>query len=122
MSYSSLTRCLARVLGRPHAHKHSVTRDMVVGLVALLCSNPTDLLAFRNKNAAAPLTIGCMRPAEGAAALSCDLVYNSDYNAGLRQYLGCTTLHCLMRKQDQDRKGHQMSFGVAADPQLVINY
>ncbi len=41
MSYSRLTRCLARVLGRPHAHKQGVTRDMVF---ALLRSNPTDLL------------------------------------------------------------------------------
>jgi hypothetical protein len=96
-----------------------VTRDMVV---SLLRSNPPDLLAFRNKNATVTLTIGCMRPAEGAAALTCDLVYNSDYDAGLRQYLGCSTLHCLMRKQDQERKGHQMRFGVATDPQLDINY
>ena len=63
-----------------------------------------------------------MRPSEGAAALSCDLVYNSDYDAGLSQYLGCTTLHCLNRKQDQERKGHQMRFGVATDDQLDINY
>ena len=119
MSYSRLTRCLARVLGRPHDHKMGVTRDMVV---SLLRANPPDLLAFRNKNATVTLTIGCMRPAEGAAALSCDLVFNSDYDAGLRQYLGCTTLHCLMRKQDQERKGHQMRFGVATDPQLDINY
>ncbi len=63
-----------------------------------------------------------MRPAEGAAALPCDLDYNSDYNAGPHQHLGCTTLHCLTRKQDQERKGHQMRFGVATDPQLDVNY
>ena len=63
-----------------------ITRDMVV---SLLRSNSPDLLAFRNKNATVTLTIGCMRPSEGAAALSCDLVFNSDYyDAGLRQYLG----------------------------------
>ena len=70
MSYSRLVRCLARVLGRPHSHKMGITRDMVV---SLLCSNPPDLLAFRNKNAPATLTIGCMHPSKGAAALSCDL-------------------------------------------------
>jgi hypothetical protein len=83
LSYSRLTRCLARVLDRPNNFKQGVTRDMVV---ALLRSNPVDLVAFRNKNAVKTLTIGCMRPAEGAAALTCELVFDSDYNAGLRQY------------------------------------
>jgi hypothetical protein len=118
-AYSRLIRCLARMLGRPHAHKQGITLDMVV---SLLRSNPPDLLAFRNKAATVTLTVGCMRPAEGAAALTCNLVFNSDYYAGLRQYLGCTTLHTLTRKQDQERKGHQMRFGVATDPQLDINY
>ena len=36
--------------------------------------------------------------------------------------MGCTTLHCLTRKQDQERKGHQMRFGVATDPQLDVNF
>ncbi len=55
-------------------------------MVALLCSTPIDLVAFRNKNAINTLTIRCMRPAEGAAALTCELIFNSDYNAGLREY------------------------------------
>ena len=97
-SYTRLTGCLARILGRPHNHKMGVTRDMVV---SLLRSTPTDLLAFRNKNAVNTLTIGCMRPAEGAAALTCELVFDSDYLAGLHQYRNCATLHCLMRKNDQ---------------------
>ncbi len=68
-------------------------------VVSLLRSNPPDLLAFRNKTATITLIVGCMRPAEGAAALTCDLVFNSDYDAGLRQYfkLGCFTLHTLTR-------------------------
>ncbi len=57
MSYTRLTSCLARVLGRLHNHKMGITRDMVV---SLLRSTPTDLLAFRNKNAVNTLTIGCM--------------------------------------------------------------
>ncbi len=73
MSYTRLTCCLARVLSRPHNHKMGVTRDMVV---FLLCSTPTDLLAFSNKNAVNTLTTGCMLPAEGAAALTCELVFN----------------------------------------------
>jgi hypothetical protein len=119
LSYSRLTRCLARVLGRPHSFKQGVTRDMVV---ALLRSRPADLVAFRNKNAANTLTIGCMRPAEGAAALTCELIFDHDFNAGLRQYKGCATLRCLMRKNDQERKGHQMRFGVSADPELDLLY
>ncbi len=75
-------------------------------------------MAFHNKNAVNTLTIGCMRPAEGSAALTCELVFDSDYNAGLRQYKGCATLQCLMRKNDQERKGHQMRFGT--DPQLDL--
>ncbi len=59
LSYSRLTRCLARVLGRPHSFKQGITRDMVV---ALLRSRPADLVAFRNKNAVNTLTIGCMLP------------------------------------------------------------
>jgi hypothetical protein len=61
MSYTRLTGCLARVLGRPHNHKMGVTRDMVVSdQVSLLRSTLTNLLAFRNKNAVNTLTIGCM--------------------------------------------------------------
>ena len=118
-SYSRLTRCLARVLGRTHDHKRGITRDMVV---TSLRSSPPDLLAFRNKNALCTLTIGCMRPSEGAAALTCELEFNADYNAGLTQYRDCSTLHCLMRKNDQERKGHQMRFGVSSDPALDINF
>jgi hypothetical protein len=61
-----------------------------------------------------------MRPAEGAAALTCKLVFDHDYNAGLRQYKGCATLRCLMRKNDQERKGHQMRFWVSTDPELDL--
>ena len=119
MSYTRLTGCLARILGRPHNHKMGITRDMVI---SLLRSTPTDLLAFRNKNAVNTLTIGCMRPAEGAAALTCELVFDSDYLAGLHQYRHCATLHCLMRKNDQERKGHHMRFGVSTDPDLDLPF
>jgi hypothetical protein len=96
-----------------------VTRDMVV---SLLRSTPTDLLAFRNKNVVNTLTIGCMLPAEGAAALTCELVFNSDYRTGLHQYRNCATLHCLMHKNDQEWKGHQMRFGVSTYPALVLPF
>jgi hypothetical protein len=119
LGYTRLARCLARVLGRPHNHKRRITRDMVV---SLLRASPPNLVSFRNKLATSTLTIGCMRPAEGAAALTCDLVFDSDFNMGLTQFCGCTTLHCLMRKQDQERKGHQMRFGTSLDPQLDINF
>jgi hypothetical protein len=62
-----------------------ITRDMVVQLLRLL---PTTLVAFRNHLVTCTLTIGCMRPSEGAMAQSCELVYNSDYNLGLLQYQG----------------------------------
>jgi hypothetical protein len=118
-SYSRLTRCLARVLGRPHAPKPGITRDMVV---ALLRSNPTDLFASSNKNATVTLTISCMRPAGGAAALSCDLDYNSEYNAGLHHHLGCTTLNRLERKTGPGTQGPPDALGVATDPQLDVNH
>ena len=91
-------------------------------VVALLRSHPPNLLAFRNKNAVCTLTVGCMRPSEGAASLTCKLEFNADFNAGLAQYRGCSTLHCLMRKNDQERKGHQMRFGVSTDPALDIPF
>jgi hypothetical protein len=74
------------------------------------------------KNAVNTLTIGCMRPAEGAATLTCELVFDSDYLAGLRQYRNCATLHCLMRKNDQERKGHHMRFRVSADPDFDLPF
>ncbi len=80
MSYTRLNRCLARVFGQPHSHKRGVTCDTVV---TLLCSVPMELLAFLNKNVVNTLTIGCMRQAEGAAFLTCYLVFSSDYKTGL---------------------------------------
>jgi hypothetical protein len=119
-SYSRLTRCLAHVLGRPHAPKPDFTRDMVV---ALLRSNPTDLFASNNRNAIVTLTISCMRPAGGgAAALSCDLDYNSDYNAGLHQHLCCTKPHLLMRKTGPGTQGPPDALGMATDQQLDVNH
>jgi hypothetical protein len=63
-----------------------------------------------------------MRTAEGAAALICELVFNSDYRTCLRQYSNCATLHCFMRKNDQEWNGHQMHFGVSADPYLDLPF
>jgi hypothetical protein len=76
-------------------------------VVSLLRSTLMDLLAFRSKNVVNTLTIGCMQPAdsEGAAALTCELVFNSDYQTGLNHH-NCAT-HCLMCKNNQERKGHQ---------------
>jgi hypothetical protein len=117
--YHRLTQCLARILGRPHNRKMGVTRDMVAQLLRL---QPTNLVAFRNHLVTCTLTIGCMRPSEGAMAQTCDLAYNSDYNLGLPQYEGCSTLTTISRKQDQIRKGHQMRFGVSSDPQLDLPF
>jgi hypothetical protein len=96
-----------------------VTRDMIVSLFR---STPTDLMAFHNKNTVNTLTIGCMLLANGAAALTCELVFNANYQAGLCQYLNCATLHCLMRKNDQEQKGHHMRFGVSTDPDLDLPF
>jgi hypothetical protein len=50
------------------------------------------------------------------------LSFNSDYDLGLRQYLCCSTLTTISRKQDQISKGHQMRFGVSSDPQLDLPF
>ena len=91
-------------------------------VVQLLRLPPRDLLSFRNHLAACTLTVGCMRPGEGALAQTCGLFFDSDYNLGLLQYKGCSTLTTLSRKQDQIRKGHQMRFGVSLDPQLDLPF
>jgi hypothetical protein len=45
----------------------AITRDMVA---TLLRYKPKNLVEFRNKLLVCTLTVGCMRPAEGAAATS----------------------------------------------------
>ena len=118
-SYLRLTSCLGRLLGTQHQHKMGITRDMIV---QLLRYRPRNLVEFRNKNVVCTLTIGCMRPAEGAQAQSCSLDFDADFRKGLTQYVGCSTLTTLHRKNDQERKGHWMRFGKSSDPQLDINY
>ena len=54
-----------------------ITRDMIFQLLRL---PPSDLIAFCNHLAACTLTVGCMRPSEGALAQTCDLGFISDYN------------------------------------------
>ena len=119
MSYSRLSRCLGRLLGKQQKHKFGITREMVV---ALLRYKPKNLVEFRNKIVTCTLTLGCMRPCEGAEATSCCLSYNSDFLKGLRQFEHCTTLTTVKRKQDQERKGHWMRFGKSKDPELDINH
>ncbi len=63
-----------------------------------------------------------MRPGEGALAQSCDFMPNADARKGLPLFEGCSTLCTLGRKQDQERKGHWMRYGRAADPALDINH
>ena len=119
MGYNRLTRCLGRLLGSQHPHKMAITRDMVA---TLLRYKPKNLVEFRNKLLVCTLTVGCMRPAEGAAATSCCLVFDSDFLKGLTRFKDCSTLLTKLRKQDQERKGHWMRFGKALDPELDINY
>ena len=118
-AYSRLTRCLGRLLGTQHPHKLGITRDMVV---SLLRYSPRNLLEFRNKLVVCTLTIGCMRPGEGARAQSCNLRFNADFLTGLIQFRDCSTLVANKRKNDQERKGHWMRFGKSRDPALDINH
>ena len=119
LAYSRLTRSLGRLLGKQHPHKMGVTRDMVV---ALLRYQPKNLVEFRNKLVTCTLTVGCMRPGEGARSTSCNLEFDSDYKKGLAAYKDCSTLLTNYRKQDQERKGHWMRFGKSVDPELDLNY
>ena len=118
-AYLRLTRCLGRVMGTQRPHRFGVTRDMVV---ALLRTPPSDALAFRNNLVTCTLTVGCMRPGEGADAQSCDLHFNADFLRGFPQFEGGSTLCTRKRKQDQERKGHWMRFGKSADPALDLNH
>ena len=119
LSYFRLTRCLGRLLGTQHPHKLGVTRDMIV---ALLRYRPQNAVEFRDKLVACTLTIGCMRPCEGARATSCCLAFDSDFHKGLPKFKDCSTLATILRKQDQERKGHWMRFGKSTDPDLDLNY
>ena len=119
MTYSRLVRCLGRLLGTQQRHKFGITREIVV---RLLQYQPKNLVEFRDKLVTCTLTIGCMRPCEGAEATSCNLEFDSDYRKGLQQYKDCSTLLTVGRKQDQERKGHWMRFGKASDPTLDLNY
>ena len=117
--YNKVKAILQRVLGKPHIHKLGVTRDMVVSLLRL---RPPTLLAWRNQLVCVTLTMGIMRPIEGALAQSCDYTQNGDFNKGLTQFNGSSTLRTIFRKNDQIRKGHEMRFGKSADPALDINH
>ena len=119
LCYGKIKSILQRVLGKPHAHKLGVTRDMVV---RLLRTNPTNILDLRNKLACCTMTIGIMRPVEGSLAQTCDYEQDSDRNKGLTQFDGGSTLRTLFRKNDQIRKGHEMRFGKSAHPDLDINF
>ena len=119
MAYTRLVRSLGRLLGRPHAHKMAVTRDMVVDLLRY---PPKNLVEFRNKLVLCTLSLGCMRPGEGALATSCNLEFDSDFRKGLLQYKDGSTLYTPFRKNDQERKGHWMRFGKSSDPDLDINF
>ena len=51
-------------------------------VVALLRYRPRNLPGFRNKLVHCTLTMGCMRPGEGAQAQQCNLLFNSDFLKG----------------------------------------
>ncbi len=71
------------------------------------------------------LTIGCMRPGEGARSTTCNLKFDSDFLKGLLSFKDCSSLVTNNSKQDQERKGHWMRFGKSSDPDgpdLVINH
>jgi hypothetical protein len=91
-------------------------------IVTLLRYKPKNALEFRNKLVTCTATMGCMRPCEAARATSCCLAFDSDFKKGLLQFKDCSTLATILRKQDQERKGHWMRFGKSVDPDLDINY
>ena len=91
-------------------------------IVRLLRYQPKNAVEFRNKLVVCTLTMGCMRPGEGAQAQTCCVGFDSDYRKGLTQYKGCSTITTLYRKNDQERKGHWMRFGKSLDPELDINH
>ena len=80
-------------------------------VVRLLRYRPRNLVEFRNKLVACTLTIGCMRPSEGAHAQSCNLQFNADFLKGLRDFLDCSTLVTLKRKNDQDNFNDKFNKG-----------
>ncbi len=80
-----MTSCLGRLLGTQHPHKMGTTRDMII---RLLCYRPRNLVEFSNKNLVCTLTLGCMRPAEGAQAQACSTEFDADFRKGLTQYQG----------------------------------
>ena len=119
MEYTRFVRCIARLLGTQLPHKFPVTREMVVRALRF---RPSTLTAFRNKMALVTMTVGCMRPSEGAWSQTCDWWFNADARRGVVSFQGGATLNCGQRKQDQVRKGHHMRFGCAVDPELDLVY
>jgi hypothetical protein len=108
MSYSRLSSCLGRLLGKQQNYKFGFTREMVV---ALLRYKPKNLVEFRNKNVTCTLTLGCMRPCEEAQATTCCLRYSSDFLKGLPQFEHLSTLTTVKRKQI--KKGKDFGFVLA---------
>jgi hypothetical protein len=119
MTYSRLNRCLGRLLCKQQLHKLPITLTMVVKALRL---RPINALQLRNKLTLAVATIGIMRPAEAGSAQTCDYEFDGDLKKGLVSDAGSATLHTRQRKQDQERKGHQMRFGKSLDPELDVNH
>jgi hypothetical protein len=118
MTYSQLFNCVGCLIGKQQKHKFPITRQMVCDALRL---RPTTPGQFRNKMILVVGTMGIMRPGEIAAAQTCDFKFDDDFKKGLISTRGSSTLYTGKRKQDQERKGHQMRFSKSADPELDVN-
>ena len=115
-AYSRLMQSLTRFQGTQAAYKSPITPDLVRAMLLLKTSSPAN---ERNILAACLATVCGVRPSEGAALQTCDLVFEFDLRHG-QAFKGTAAINIMKRKQDQDRKGHYPRIGRGSRPETDI--
>jgi hypothetical protein len=115
--FSSWTRCLSRLVGRPSALLFPVHRLMVVAMLRMRPDSDRD---NRDRLMVALATICCLRVSELIALQLCDVWFDFHTGYGIRGFHGTAAIHVAWRKNDCERKGHHPAIGRALDSALDI--
>ena len=113
--FSSWTRCLSRLVGRPSALLFPVHRLMVAAMLRMRPDSDRD---NRDRLMVALATICCLRVSELIALQLCDVWFDFHTGYGIPGFHGTAAIHVAWRKNDCERKGHHPAIGRALDSAL----
>ena len=106
--FSTWTRMLNTVRGRPLALKLPIQRETIRWLLAW---RPIGLGANRARLLTCLATIACLRVNEVARLQTCDLWFDYLVTYGVPGFEGTCSVHVDRRKNDTERKGHYPAIG-----------